>query len=73
MVSTIGAVAFLLIAVSQFKPQSQERPHKVQSQNIVSTFRFVMDCCAKNLTYTYYLNEANIPKNREHKTKTQEK
>ena len=42
MVSTV-AVAFLLITVSGFKPQSQEKAQTQQSSNVVSTFRFVME------------------------------
>ena len=42
MVCTI-TVAFSLVAVSQFKPKSQEKPQTQQSLNIVSTFIFLME------------------------------
>ena len=35
MVSTIGAVAFLLIVVSQLKPQSREKPETQESEIVM--------------------------------------
>ena len=61
MVSTIGAVAFLLIAVLQLKPQSKEKPHNYNNRKISYALSGLRWNDVQNLTYIYDLLEANIP------------